>query len=147
MKRIFYVILALIMATGSARLLYAAGRDNSHTAELSSATVLQTAKAYVNAKLKKKPIFNMVDPVMKTTWELYLIHFDPKTGKTGDNYYASAIFRDLNTNWVLRVVFFVGQDEGGDPEVVDVEIQDVAGKKRFTFDKNGNKVPAGKRRR
>jgi len=81
---------------------------------------------------------------MNTTWQMYLMGFDKKVGRTKDGYYASALFRDINTNWMLRVDFFVKQNEEGVPEVDDVKIREVAGKVRYTFDKDGNIVPAKK---
>lgn len=159
MKKICYCILALMVVACFTQFSYAGehggkehggmergsaedkGSKGSEYSEPTAQNIRQTMKNYVIGKSEKTGTFDIYDPGIGKTRKLTLTRIHERVGKTGDSYYSCADFTDVDTGALFDLDIDV-EHKDGNLNVVDVRIHKVDGKKRYTYDENGNRIPA-----
>ena len=122
------------------------GKEHSEkdAAQAPSADEIRTTiNNYVKAQSKKTKTFDLQDPETGTLRKLTFLRVHKRVGKTGDKYYSCADFKDTKSKELLDLDFDVDYKEGK-LTVVDTRIHKVAGKERYTYDANDNRIPLGK---
>jgi hypothetical protein len=155
MKKIFYIVLALIVMFSFVQVSYAAenggkehggkehgGKEHGGVtvAQPSNEDIRTTMKNYVTAESKQTGTFDMLDPETGRIRKLSLIRVHQRVGKTGDYYYSCADFKDTETGELLDLDLDVEYKQG-ELSVVDVRIHKLNGKERYTYDENDNRIP------
>ena len=103
--------------------------------------IKDTMGAYIKAKSAKKGYFEIFDAVAGKLRHLQLKRIHDRVGKTGELFYSCADFEDLESGQILDLDIDV-ENKDGILTVVDVRIHKVAGKPRYTYDKNDKRIPA-----
>ncbi|VAX35167.1 hypothetical protein MNBD_UNCLBAC01-1196 [hydrothermal vent metagenome] len=116
-------------------------KDAHGHAEPSNEDIRNTMKAYVVAQTEAHSgNFKVKDVDTGETRNLTLINVHERVGKTGDNYYSCADFKDVDSGEELDLDLDVVNNHGV-LSVTDVRIHKVSGEPRYTYDDNDNRVP------
>lgn len=120
------------------------GQEHGGTTQAASPSnedIRNAMQAYVVAESQKTGgNFEVLDPDTSATRKLSLIRVHERVGKTGNYYYSCADFKDADSGELLDLDLDV-EDQNGVLQVVDVRIHKVAGKERYTYDANDNRIP------
>ncbi|MBW2252460.1 MAG: hypothetical protein JRF60_18025 [Deltaproteobacteria bacterium] len=105
-----------------------------------SQEIRDAMKDYVVEKSKKSGMFEIMDPATGKMRYLELEKVHERVGKTGNYFYSCADFNDTKSGQLLDLDLDV-EHKNGKLNVVDVRIHKVAGKSRYTYDKDDNRIP------
>ena len=75
--------------------------------------------------------------------KLAFVRIHERVGRTGNDYYSCADFKDTKTGKLLDLDLDV-ENKNGKLKVISVRIHKVDGKARYTYDKNDNRIPVRK---
>lgn len=107
--------------------------------EPSNQAVRGAMKAYVEKMSSETGNFEVFDKETGSRRRLSLVRIHDRVGKTGNYYYSCADFKDIDTGELIDIDIDVEFEEG-ELEVEDVRIHKVEGKRRYTYDKNDNRI-------
>ena len=107
----------------------------------SNENIQQAIKDYISEESQATGNFEVYDPETQAVRQLSFIKIHEGVGKTGDYYYSCTDFKDIKTGDMLDLDFDVENQEG-EFNVADVRIHRLNEVERFTYDSNGNRVPA-----
>ena len=148
------VVVSLMFLLGMAGLAMAAEHGGSAMHEHGGATTATPAmtstpsnddirnamKGYVEEQAKASGTFDIQDPETGNLRKLSLERVHERVGKTGENYYSCADFKDTGSGELLDLDLDVKNDNGT-LMVVDVRIHKLNGNPRYTYDENDNRIP------
>jgi hypothetical protein len=92
-------------------------------------------------KSKETGTFDIMDSETGEVRHLKLARVHKRVGKTGDNYYSCADFKDTKTGESLDLDIDVAAEHGA-LKIVDVRIHKLEGNARYTYDDQDNRIPA-----
>ena len=130
MRKIIFAILAMATTSLLAQFSIAAEGESIPTA----------VRKYIEDKSRATGTFDVYDPEIGKTRMLSLIRLNSNIGKSGERYYSSADFKDMETAETVELDFDVDA-KNGKTSVIQARIRKVGGKERYTYDENNNMIP------
>ena len=139
MKKYLVFLLGMMFFISTTQAVLAGEYDGTSVKAPADDDVRATIQEYINAVSKASGTFNINDPASKKTLNLSFVKIHKKVLKTGDNYYACADFKDINTREKYDLDLDVA-DNNGVLSVVELRIHKVGGKARYDYDDNNNRI-------